>query len=155
MLTVSPPTPPNPFRNIGATVAGLVAFVVVVFALEALVSSLFAHPDAVKLNPNDPAAMATLINSMPMEAKLIVVLGYFLGTLAGAYVAALFAASPRAWNPYVVGAFYAISSYMNFSQIPHPVWMVAASVAVGALGVWLGARLGFARRALRLPPQSA
>ena len=135
------PTPPNPFRNIGATVAGLVVFVIIIGVVEFITSQLFANPN---LNYNDPAVMTNLVSNMPMQAKLLVVLGYLLGTLGGAYVAARFAASRGAWNPYVIGAFYAISCYLNFSSIPHPVWMIVASLLAGSVGIWLGARLGFA-----------
>ena len=138
------PIPVNPFRNIGATLAGLVVFILVVVAMEALSSALFANA-AAGIDYKDPLVMAELVANTPVEAKLIVILGYFLGTLAGAYVAARNAANNRAWNPYIIGALFAISSYFNFTQIPHPTWMIISSLVAGALGIWLGARLGFAK----------
>ena len=119
----------------------------VVFAVEALSSSVFPLPPGVDLT--DPQAIRAAVAQLPLGAYLFVLLAWFLGPLAGAWVAARFAPEAPFVHGMIVAGLVLAAAMVNMVALPHPAWMwVAAPVAILA-GGWLGARL--ARPAAPMP----
>lgn len=126
-------------RSIIAVVVGILVAVVAVFSVEMAGHSLFPTPDlgaADCSNPEtyrDRQAAVACTAATPLYAKIAVVVGWFLGALAGG-AAAL--AIGRKWAPlaWVVAATILLLSVSNFVMFPHPVWMMAGSVLACALG---------------------
>ncbi|NWG71684.1 MAG: hypothetical protein HXY23_08780 [Parvularculaceae bacterium] len=120
-------------RSILAVVLGIVAASVVVFAAEMVGHALYPTPSSEghdcrsPKTYNDQAAAAACVAATPFEAKVAVVVGWFLGVLIGGVVAALVG---RRWAPlaWVVAVVIFLFCLVNFSALPHPAWMIAASV---------------------------
>ena len=101
-----------------AVVAGVIAGGAIVFVTEAIGHSLFPPPADIDLsNPDD---VKRLMASLPAGAFAMVLLGWFLGGFAGAYVAHAIARKPvAAW---AVAVIFILFTIMNFFMIPHPAW---------------------------------
>ena len=82
----------------------------------------------------------------PVGALLLVILSYFLGTLAGSMLATkLSAPDGPARQGMFVGVLMLIAAVMNLVKIPHPLWFAAGSVAAiivaGIIGTLAGCKL--------------
>ena len=125
-------------RKILAVVAG----VVVAFAT-VMLGELIAH----QLFPinmpktTDNAALAAAMAAAPLGAKLSLVLIYFLAPLFGAWVAGRVSRA-ASWPSWTVVALFLLATAANFFMLPHPLWLVVASVAAILVGGGLGVRLG-------------
>lgn len=129
-------------RTVLGVVAGVIAGGAIVFATEAVGHSLFPPPADINLaNPED---VKRLMASLPAAAFAFVLGGWFLGSLAGAFVARQVARHDAA--AWAVAVLFILFTAMNFVMIPHPVWMIVAGILIPLLGAWL---------ALRLAPRSS
>ena len=128
-------------RKFLGVLAGLVALVAVVWVVEAIGHSVWPPPPGT--NPSDPAQLATLLDKIPLAAKIAVVVAWFAGALAGAWVANLVARWAAAgWIVVAIGIAFGV---MTLFMIPHPLWMQVAAVAAPLLGGWIGLRLPVTR----------
>ena len=109
--------------------AGIVVAVAVIFGLEYLNHALFPWPP---FDINDKTAFAAALEAAPMAAKLLIVAGWFLGTLAGGVVAFRICGWPTAG--WIVAGFLVIGGLANILIIPHPVWMQIAAFAAPLVG---------------------
>lgn len=128
----------NPLvRRILGVIAGVVVGGLIVFCVELVGHSLFPPPAGMDLsNPDD---MKQLISTLPTGALVMVLAGWLLGSLAGAWTADNIARNPIAgWI--VAGIFILLTAY-NFSVIPHPTWMMAAGILIPLLSAWIAGRL--------------
>jgi hypothetical protein len=88
---------------------------------------------------SDPAQLATLLDKIPLAAKIAVVVGWFLGAAAGAWAAhAVSRWTQASWIVVAIGIAFGV---MTLFMIPHPLWMQAAAVVAPLLGGWVGLRL--------------
>ena len=125
-------------RSIIAVVIGIVAASLVVFCAEMGGHRLFPTPDVaghacreVETYSVKEAASAC-IAATPMNAKVAVVVGWFLGAFVGGVAALLIGGkwAPLAW---IVAGVIFLLSVSNFLMFPHPVWMIAGSVFAALL----------------------
>jgi hypothetical protein len=100
-----------------------------IFLIE-LVGRIFWPPPA-GVDLYDPEQVAAMMPVMPLGAKLMIVLGWFIGSLAGGVGGLLIAR--RRWVGYVGPLFVALASIINILVIPHPLWMQIAAVAAPLL----------------------
>ena len=137
----------NPIlKNILAVVAGLVLGSVVNMGLIMLSSSVIPPPDGV-----DVTNMESLKSSMHLfEPKHFIFpfLAHALGTLSGAFTAALIAAANKMRFALGIGAFFLLGGIVNVFMLPSPAWftvldLVGAYIPMG----WLGGRWAGASRA--------
>ena len=128
----------NPIiRNILAVVAGLIVGSMVNMGLIMVSGSVIPLPPGV-----DASNMESLKSSMHLfEAKhfLFPFLAHALGTLAGAWLAALIAAGHKVRFALGIGAFFMIGGVMNVFLLPSPAWfavldLAAAYIPMGFLG---------------------
>jgi hypothetical protein len=124
-------------KKIGAVVAGLAAAFVLVTVVELICSRIYPLP------PGLPIADA--VKTMPLGAFLILLGGWFIGTLAGSWTAAKIANS-RVTGA-IVGAVIFAAAILNMVMIPHPTWFMATAFAVFFIGAVAGTRLGAPPRA--------
>ncbi len=93
----------------------------------------------------DVSTMEGLAASMSLfQAKhfLFPFLAHALGTLAGAFVTARFAAEGQARAGWIVGCFFLLGGIAAAYMIPAPLWFEAADLALAYLPMaWLGIRL--------------
>ena len=125
-------------KTILAVVAGVVVGGAIVFVSEAVGHSLFPPPADINLaNPED---VKRLMASLPAGAFAMVLLGWLLGSLAGALVALRIARRPAA--AWAVAVVFILATTANFFMIPHPAWMIAAGLLIPLASAWLALRLG-------------
>lgn len=123
-------------RKIIAVIGGIVVGAVVVFAAESVGHGLYPPPTDINLN--NPEDMKRLVAAMPVEAKILVVIAWFLGALAGAWTAIKISAMPSlGWT---IGLVFALLSLVTVFSIPHPVWMMACALIVPFVAAWIAVR---------------
>lgn len=75
------------------------------------------------------------------ESLLVMALGYFLGPLAGGYVAARLAPVKPRLHAVMVGAFQMLFGVVALMLFPHPYWFVAATLLTFVPGALVGAAI--------------
>jgi len=139
-------------RNIGrsilAVLGGGVVCAILIFAVEAVGSRIY--PLAPGVDPTDLEALKAAMAEMPLGAYLFLLLGWFLGPLAGSWVAARLAPGSPLLHGMILAGLVAGSAILNLVVLPHPAWLWVAGPLVILGGGWLGARL--ANRTARAGP---
>jgi hypothetical protein len=131
----------NPIiRNILAVIVGLVIGSAVNMGLIMISSSVIPPPPGV-----DVTDMESLKSSMHMfEVKHFIFpfLAHALGTLAGALIATLIAASHGMKLALGIGGFFLIGGIMNIFMLPSPVWFAILDLVAAYFPMaWIGATL--------------
>ena len=128
----------NPaLRTALAIVVGVMVAAIVVFAMEGLGHDLFPPP--ADLDLSNPQDQARLMATMPLAAKLMVVLAWFLGALGGSAAAIAVVRKPLAG--WIVATVMVALSLWTTQMLPHPAWMVACAVLLPPAAAWLAGRL--------------
>lgn len=134
-------------KSLIAVVAGVIVGGTVVFALEALGSSLLYALTGIE--PITAQGAAQLASVRPTESLLVVVFAYVLGPMAGGYIAARLAPFKRYFHAIAVGAVQLIFGVITLALFPHPEWFWIATLVVFIPAALAGAgmaRLGHRRR---------
>ena len=126
-------------------ILGVILANVVIMALY-MVSSLI-YPLPPDFNRSDPAAMAEMMARMPPMAFLWVALAHFLGTAAGAALAARMARRAPAVQAVIVGCVLLALGVANLLMLPHPAWFWPVDLATYPLGAFVGLLLARRRPA--------
>lgn len=128
-------------RNILAVVIGLIAGAVLNSALVTAGPNVIPPPAGV--NVSDPESLKASIHLFEPKHFVFPFLAHALGTLAGAAVAFLIAATRRAVFAYIIGAIFLAGGIAVSFMIPAPVWFIFLDL-VGAYipTAWLGIQLG-------------
>ena len=126
-------------RSILAVLGGGLVCGLVVFAVESSSSRIYPLPPDV--DPADPEALRAATAELPPGAFLFVLFAWFLGPLAGAWVAARLAPGSPIVHGMIVAGLVAGSAVVNMALLPHPAWMWIAGPVVILGGGWLGSRL--------------
>jgi len=125
-------------RRILAIVAGLVAAMAVIFAIEAVGRVLFPLPSGIVLT--DPQSMREQADMIPVGALASTLVAWTVGALAGAYSVGRLIGTGGASLAYVAGGVVLVWAAIMTMRMPHPIWFVAATpiLIVGAtiLGAW-------------------
>lgn len=136
-------------RNLAALLAGLVvgivvAFVVVVPIAVALIvgSDIAVGSQADLQNPGH--VWAVFIN-LPSHMKLLIILVWFIGPLAGGLLAKRIGTA--VWPLWGVVALFAVDAVRTVLSLPLPIWVQIVWVAAPFLGGLLALRMGSSRRA--------
>jgi hypothetical protein len=131
-------------RTIGAIIAGIITFFVVVTMLN-IVSSL-SYPLPEGLDPFDPThadALATHMASQPLGAWLFPFFGEMFGAFAGCLVAANIERRHALWIIIGITGLAIAGSVTNWMSFSHPAWfMIGQLIGYPALGwlAWRGTR---------------
>ena len=123
-------------RIILGVVIGVVIGGLVVFLVEGAGHAMYPPPPGTDLS--NPESLKTLMATMPTGALVMVMLGWFLGSLAGAWIARLVA--KRDIAAWIVAILFICLTATNFLYIPHPVWMMIAGVLIPMVSAWLVTR---------------
>ena len=132
------------FRNIAALVVGWLAGSAVNMSLVIIGPMLIPLPDGV--NPQDMEAYAEISATLGDEHFIFPFLAHALGTLVGATVAYLIAATSKNLFAWIVGAFFFLAGIMVNYMIPGPLWftvadLVLAYIPMAFLGIIIGKSL--------------
>jgi hypothetical protein len=109
---------------------GLAAAMLIIMAIEWGDDILYPFPGTV--DTADPAALAAVMANMPLPAKIIVVAGWLLGALGGAWLALRI--SDRQWTGWVIVAAVVVGGVTNLIALPHPLWMQVCTFLMPVLG---------------------
>lgn len=140
-------------RSILAVVLGVLVASAVVYVGEMAGHRLYPTPSIGAVDCSISASYAekttaqVCIAATPFGAKFAVVVGWFLGALAGG-VAALLAG--RKWAPlaWLVALIVFLLCVFNFMAFPHPIWMIVGAVLAALLGGFGATTLVGARNAM-------
>jgi len=124
-------------RLILGVILGIIVGVVVIGAVEGVGHTIFPPPPGVNLT--DPAQLATVMSKIPFQAKIAVLLAWFLGALFGASSGNLIAGR-RAWAGRIVALVILALSIFNMTTIPQPAWFAVSAVVAILLGAVLADR---------------
>ncbi len=125
-------------RRIVGVTSGVAVAILVIILIEMLGHSY--SPPPAGLNPMNADDARQIIESMPPMAMSFVLAAWFIGSLVGGWVAARIAR----WSiaPWLVAAFVMAGGIWSFVMIPHPLWMMAAGMALPLLAaLWIARRM--------------
>lgn len=129
-------------RSILGLFVGLLCGVVVVAIAEGLGHLIFPPPPGIDVTK--PDQLATIMDQIPLGAKIAVIVAWALGIFAGGAVAIL-VARRQSWPAWGVAAVLFGFSVYTMMIIPHPIWMMVSAVGVTLAGAFAAVRL-FARQ---------
>lgn len=132
---------PNLLRNALAVIAGIVIGGIVNMALVTVSPSLIPPPAGVDVN--NAESLRNGIHLFEPRHFIMPFLAHAVGTLAGALVAYMIAASHKTKFAYAVGVFFLAGGIAASVIIPAPAWFIALDLLVAYLPMaWLGIQIG-------------
>ena len=93
------------------------------------------------IEPISAQGAAALGTDRATESLLVMLLGYFLGPMAGGYVAARLAPVKPRLHAAGVGAFQMVFAVIALLLFPHPAWFAVATVLAFVPGALVGAAI--------------
>lgn len=134
-------------RNLAAILLGVIVGAAVNMALISISPMLIPPPAGVDVNNAESLSLG--IHLFEPKHFIMPFLAHALGTLAGALVAYLIAASHKNRFAYVIGVFFLCGGIAASYMIPAPTWFIALDLVVAYLPMaWLAILL-----ARRLQPE--
>ena len=124
-------------RSLAGLAAGLGVAIVTVKAVEGIGNQLYPPPAGY-----DMASASA--ETLPFETLVWPVIGWFLGAIAGTWVAVR--VSGERWPGWAIAACVLAATILNLALITHPVWVIVAGVLAPLLGGWVGQLLPKGRR---------
>ena len=113
-------------RNIIAVVLGLIVGNVVNMGLIQVGYSVFT-PD---VDVNDMKALAKFMEGADMKYFIFPFIAHALGTLMGAFTAALFSKNRKMGVALIIGGFFLLGGIMVSFLLPAPTWFIAMDLVV-------------------------
>lgn len=127
-------------RNTGAFILAVIIGMVVNGSL--IMASPHIIPPPAGVDVTQAESLAANIHLFEPKHFLFPFLAHALGTLAGAIVVALLAASQQMKLALGIGALFLIGGIMAATMIPAPAWFIALDLVVAYLPMgWLGGML--------------
>lgn len=131
----------NPvLRNILSVVAGLIAGSIVNMGIIIISGSIIPPPEGV-----DVSSMESIKNNMHLyEPRHFIMpfLAHALGTLFGALVATLIAATHKMKFALLIGLLFLIGGIINIISLPSPLWFTILDLALAYFPMaWIGSRM--------------
>ena len=127
-------------RNILALVIGVVVGGAVNMVLITLSPSIIAPPPGVDVSST--ASMAAGMHLFMPRHFVMPFLAHALGTLAGAFVTGLMAATHKTALAYTIGVIFLAGGIAASFMIPAPKWFIAVDLLLAYLPMaWLGLKL--------------
>lgn len=124
-------------RGLVAVVVGVLVAGIVVAVVQFIGHAAFPPPAG--LDVSRPDNQGRIMEAIPFEAKLAVVIAWFLGALAGATMA--IAVARRTLPAWIVGLCFAGLGLWTTQMFPHPDWMLASAVVLPLVAVLVAKRL--------------
>ena len=124
-------------QRLGGLAAGLAVALVTIVLVEFVGNQMFPPPRGYDMSAGSALAL-------PVATLIWPVIGWFLGALAGAWVA--LRVSGEQWTGWAIAALVLAATMLNFVLVTHPLWMMIAGVLAPLLGGLLGQLLPRGRR---------
>ena len=119
-------------RTLAGLATGLAVAIITVMAVEGIGNQLYPPPAGYDLTSGSA-------ETLPFETLVWPVIGWFLGAMAGGWVAVR--VSGEHWTAWAIAACVLAATILNLAMITHPVWMIVAGVIAPVLGGWVGQML--------------
>jgi hypothetical protein len=137
-------------RNILAVVIGVLIGGTVNMALIIASPSIIPLPEGI-----EPADMQSLVDNIGLFQPinfLMPFLAHALGTLIGAIIAGLIAASHKLYFSLIIGLFFLMGGISMSMDVDAPMWfdildLVVAYIPMGLLGYWIAVKIGGSEKA--------
>ncbi|HET7816294.1 MAG TPA: hypothetical protein VFK58_01785, partial [Sphingomicrobium sp.] len=115
-------------RTLAGLAAGLAVAILSIAAVEAVGNQLYPPPAGYDLTT---ASAETL----PVETLVWPAIGWFLGSIAGGWVARR--VSGERWPGWAIAACVLAATVLNLALIRHPMWMIVAGAVAPVAGGWI------------------
>ena len=127
-------------RNVLAIIVGLIAGSAVNMGLVMAGAQIIPLPAGVDVT--DVESIKTHLHLFEFRHFVVPFLAHAMGTLVGAYVAVIIAASHKMMLGLVIGVLFLIFGIINVFMLPSPAWFVVVDL-LGAYTpmAWIGTRL--------------
>jgi small-conductance mechanosensitive channel len=127
-------------KRILSVVLGLICAFIIISLMEMLNSLFYTPPKGIDYK--DPQAVRAMMEALPVSAFMLVLLGYILGTLAGAIVTTVIHRSGSLLPAFIVGILLMAANAANLYWLHHPTWFAVISMAVYLPMAYLGGLIG-------------
>ena len=95
------------------------------------------------VDPNDMEALAAAMPDASFEHFIFPFLAHAIGTLIGALVAVLIAATHKMKFAYAMGGLFLLGGIMVSFMIPAPTWFTVLDIAIAYIPMaWIGGKIG-------------
>ncbi|MFD2916290.1 hypothetical protein [Psychroserpens luteus] len=133
-------------KNILATIVGLIVASLTVYLFETLIGhTLFPLPEGA--NPMDMEWIKNNMDQIPTGAKVMVVIGHFMGIVVGMFVARLISKTSMV-PAYIVGGLMLAATIFNVAMLPKELWFSISDIVLAVVGLLIGKSL--AKRQLKI-----
>lgn len=122
-------------RNSLAAMLGAITGIFLISAIQILSAQIYPLPESV--DRTDPQAMGEFIRSLPLPAMFLVLGGYLIGVLGGAWVGGRLSLTAPGRQVFLITALFLVASLMNLTRFPHPPWFWVANLGAVIYGGWL------------------
>jgi hypothetical protein len=126
-------------RNTLAALAGAFTGIVLITLAQLLSARIYPLPAGI--DRGDSQAMGEFIRSLPLPAMFLVLAGYLVGVLGGAWVGGRLSCTAPGRQVFLITALFLIASVMNLTSFPHPPWFWVANLGAVLYGGWLAMKL--------------
>lgn len=136
----------NPIiRNILAVIAGLVVGSAVNMGIIAISGSIIPPPEGADVTTMD--GLKASMHLFEPKHFIFPFLAHALGTLAGAIIAGLLAATHKMKFAFSIGLFFMIGGIINVISLPSPLWFSILDLAGAYIPMgWLGGKIVSGRK---------
>ena len=126
-------------RSLAGLAAGLAVAIFTIAGVEAIGYQLVPPPAGYDMS-------GVSSETLPFETLVWPVIGWFVGAIAGSWVA--IRVSGERWTGWAIAACVLAATILNLVLITHPLWMIVAGVVAPPLGGWVGQLLPKGSRSL-------
>lgn len=123
-------------KKILAVVGGIVTANVIIIFNEIINHRLYPLPPGVSYETNKEAFFK-YIETVPVEAKLMIIFGYAVAAFAGGFVATKIKNDGNRYYALIVGGFLLAATILNFMMMPihTPIWIWVLGIAAPFLAI--------------------
>lgn len=130
-------------RSASAILMGFITGFVIIVGCEYANIRLFPLPQGI--DPEDTAAMNAAMGAMPAKALLLVLVGWFIGTIGASFMATRFATQFKALHGMAMGLIFLGGAIMTMRQVHHPLWFWIVGILVFFPAAIIGSSLATPR----------
>jgi hypothetical protein len=131
-------------RSVVALILGMVLGFFLIAAIE--IGGQVIYPFPADTDLADVKAVKAAFANAPPVVLLPVLLGWAVGTFAGAALAALMAGRAPEVHGVIIGVLFLLAGIANMLMLPHPLWFWVVGLAVFVPAGYLGAKCASRRK---------
>lgn len=141
ILACTKPNTMNPIlRNIIAVIFGVVACMGTNMFIIGISGKIIPLPEGV--DPNNLESIKENLHLYEFKHFIMPFLAHALGSLVGAFLAALIAATKKMTFAYTIGCFHLLGGIAAAVMIPAPTWFIVTDLALAYIPMaWIGGKL--------------